>query len=91
VVRLLLQDALNDTDPLGRKVLMLRRFDELSNVEVAQVLGLTKTAASNRYVRTLERLRVLLADIPGVLIPWEKIRSRARGMNHVSGWLQRRP
>ena len=66
-VRLLLQEALNGMDPLDREVLTLRHFEELSNGEVAQVLGLTKTAASNRYIRALERLREALAGIPGLL------------------------
>jgi RNA polymerase sigma-70 factor (ECF subfamily) len=68
-VRLLLQEALNGMDPLDREVLTLRHFEELSNAEVAQVLGLTKTAASNRYIRALERLRETLAGIPGLLAP----------------------
>jgi RNA polymerase sigma-70 factor (ECF subfamily) len=68
-VRLLLQEALNGMDPLDREVLTLRHFEELSNAEVAQALGLTKTAASNRYIRALERLREILAGIPGLLAP----------------------
>jgi RNA polymerase sigma-70 factor (ECF subfamily) len=68
-VRLLLQEALNGMDPLDREVLTLRHFEELTNAEVAQVLGLTKTAASNRYIRALERLREILADISGLLAP----------------------
>src|SRR6516164_3710796 len=68
-VRVLLQEALNGMDPLDREVLTLRHFEELSNTEVAQLLGLSKTAASNRYIRALERLRELLAGIPGLLVP----------------------
>ena len=66
-VRVLLQEVLNGMDPLDREVLTLRHFEELSNAEVAQVLGLSKTAASNRYIRALERLREILAGIPGLL------------------------
>ena len=55
-----LQEALNGMDPLDREVLALRHFEELSNNEVAAVLGLTKTAASNRYVRALKRLKEIL-------------------------------
>jgi RNA polymerase sigma-70 factor (ECF subfamily) len=65
--RVLLQEALNGMDPIDREVLTLRHFEELSNAEVAQVLGLSKTAASNRYIRALERLREMLAGIPGML------------------------
>jgi RNA polymerase sigma-70 factor (ECF subfamily) len=66
-VRLLLQEALNGMDPMDREVLTLRHFEELTNAEVAQVLGLSKTAASNRYIRALERLRAILASVPGLL------------------------
>lgn len=68
-VRVLLQEALNGMEPLDREVLTLRHFEELTNSEVAQVLGLSKTAASNRYIRALERLREVLAGIPGLLSP----------------------
>jgi RNA polymerase sigma-70 factor (ECF subfamily) len=68
-VRVVLQEALNAMDPIDREVLTLRHFEELSNAEVAQVLGLSKTAASNRYIRALERLRESLAGIPGLLAP----------------------
>ncbi len=44
-------------DPVDREVLALRHFEELSNNETAAVLGLTKTAASNRYIRALKRLK----------------------------------
>jgi RNA polymerase sigma-70 factor (ECF subfamily) len=66
-VRVLLQEALNGMEPLDREVLTLRHFEELTNAEVAQVLGLSKTAASNRYIRALERLREILARVPGLL------------------------
>lgn len=55
-----LQDSLNRMDPIDREVLALRHFEELSNNEVATVLGLSKTAASNRYLRALQRLKEML-------------------------------
>ena len=51
-------------DPLDREVLALRHFEMLTNAEVAAVLGVKKSAASNRYVRALERLRDLLSGSP---------------------------
>lgn len=60
-----LQEALNLMDPLDREVLVLRHFEELSNGETAQVLGLQKSAASNRYIRALKRLKDILASMPG--------------------------
>jgi RNA polymerase sigma-70 factor, ECF subfamily len=64
--QLRLQEALNGMDPLDREVLALRHFEELSNAEAAAVLGLSKTAASNRYVRALKRLKEVLAARPGI-------------------------
>jgi RNA polymerase sigma-70 factor (ECF subfamily) len=64
-MKLRLQEALNSMDPIDREVLVLRHFEELSNVETAEVLGLQKTAASNRYVRALKRLRSILRSMPG--------------------------
>jgi RNA polymerase sigma-70 factor (ECF subfamily) len=60
-----LQEALNGMDPIDREVLVLRHFEELTNQETAEVLGLPKTASSNRYVRALKRLRIILQSMPG--------------------------
>jgi RNA polymerase sigma-70 factor (ECF subfamily) len=62
----LLQDALNSMDPIDREVIALRHFEELSNEESAQVLGITKAGASKRYVRAMLRLQVVLRAIPGL-------------------------
>ncbi len=61
----LLRGALDRMDPIDREVLALRHFEELSNGEVAQVLGIQSNTASIRYVRALRRLRELLAELPG--------------------------
>jgi RNA polymerase sigma-70 factor (ECF subfamily) len=61
-----LQEALNGMDPLDREILALRHFEELSNSESAAVLGLTKQAASNRYIRALKRLKEILSALPGL-------------------------
>lgn len=60
-----LESVLEEMDPLDREVLALRHFEELTNNEVAEVLGIQKSTASNRYVRALSRLRKLLTEIPG--------------------------
>jgi RNA polymerase sigma-70 factor (ECF subfamily) len=57
--------ALEEMDPVDREVLVLRHFDELGNNEVAELLGLQKAAASNRYVRALRRLREILTGTFG--------------------------
>ena len=66
-VQLQLQAALNTMDPIDREIIALRHFEELSNAEAAEVLGLSKTAASNRYLRALARLQKVLENIPGFL------------------------
>ena len=63
--RLMLQDALNRMDPLDREILVLRHYEQMSNVHAAAALGLNESAASKRYTRALERLREIVADLPG--------------------------
>ncbi len=47
-------------DPIDREVLAMRHFEMLTNEETAQILGLKKSAASNRYIRALRRLKTIL-------------------------------
>jgi RNA polymerase sigma-70 factor (ECF subfamily) len=60
------QDALNAMDPIDREVLVLRHFEMLTNEETAQVLGLKPSAASNRHMRALKRLKEIMAQVPGL-------------------------
>jgi RNA polymerase sigma-70 factor (ECF subfamily) len=62
-----LQEALNRMDPLDCEALALRHFEHLTNAEAAAVLGIKESAAGKRYLRALERLRDILADLPGGL------------------------
>jgi RNA polymerase sigma-70 factor (ECF subfamily) len=55
-----LRAALENLDQADREVLLLRHLEELSNNEVAQVLGIDKYAASKRYLRALQRLRIAM-------------------------------
>ena len=64
-VKIRLEQALNRMDALDREVLTLRHFEQLSNAETALVLGIKENTACNRYVRALERLRGVLAKMPG--------------------------
>jgi RNA polymerase sigma-70 factor (ECF subfamily) len=65
--KLELQGVLNGMDPMDREILALRQFEELSNSEASEVLGLSRTAANNRYMRALGRLRNLLESLPEFL------------------------
>jgi RNA polymerase sigma-70 factor (ECF subfamily) len=65
--QLQLQQALNAMEPVDREIIALRHFEELSNGEAADVLGLSKGAASKRYVRALIRLQAALESVPHFL------------------------
>ena len=57
-----LQVAINSLNELDREVIALRHFEQLTNVQVAEILNLSTTAASNRYIRALSRLSETLTD-----------------------------
>jgi len=59
-----LEATLDGMDPIDREVLALRHFEELTNSEVAEALGIEQKAASIRYVRALRRLKEILVEIP---------------------------
>ena len=59
-----LQAALDDLSELDREVLALRHFEELSNEETAEELGILPKAASTRYFRAIRRLKGLLDNRP---------------------------
>ena len=59
-----LEQALKSMSDLDQEVIALRHFEDLTNSEVAEVLGIQPTAASNRYVRALTRLRDVLNQFP---------------------------
>jgi RNA polymerase sigma-70 factor (ECF subfamily) len=56
-----LDGAVASLDDDDREVILMRHFEQLSNQEVASVLGLSEPAASMRYLRALRRLRATLA------------------------------
>jgi RNA polymerase sigma-70 factor (ECF subfamily) len=64
-LKLRVQEALNSMAPHDREVLILRHFEELNNAETALVLGIKPTAAVNRYVRALKRLKEVFQGMPG--------------------------
>lgn len=46
------------------EILLMRHYEQLSNQEIAQALGLTEPAASMRYLRALRRLKERLTKPP---------------------------
>jgi RNA polymerase sigma-70 factor (ECF subfamily) len=59
-----LRAALDGMDVIDREVLTLRHFEQLTNVDVAQLMGIEPSAASKRYLRALGRLQEILAGRP---------------------------
>jgi RNA polymerase sigma-70 factor (ECF subfamily) len=64
-MRVMLQEAINSMDNIDREILALRHFEELSNTETAQVLGIKRSAASSRHIRAIKRLKEVLQGTPG--------------------------
>ena len=62
-----LNSALDKMDPIDQEIIALRHFEHLSNAEVAELLEIKRTAASNRYVRAIARLRDVLDVLPGFI------------------------
>jgi RNA polymerase sigma-70 factor (ECF subfamily) len=61
-MRVKLQEALDGMDPIDREVI----FEQLNSDETAEVLGLSKSGASSRYVRAIKRLKQMLEEFPGL-------------------------
>jgi RNA polymerase sigma-70 factor, ECF subfamily len=60
-----LQDALAKLGAEDREVILMRDFEDMSNNEMAETLGLSASAATMRYGRALVRLKKMLeADWP---------------------------
>jgi RNA polymerase sigma-70 factor (ECF subfamily) len=55
-------------EPIDREVIALRHFEDLSNDEVAATLGLSKAAASKRYVRAMVRLKGIVDSTPSLAV-----------------------
>lgn len=58
------QSALESMNETDREVIAMRHFEYLNNQQVAEVLGISPTAASNRYVRAAAKLSEILTQLP---------------------------
>lgn len=56
-------ETLNDED---REMILMRHFEQLSNSEAAELLGLSQAAAGMRHLRALRRLRAVLGESPSM-------------------------
>ncbi len=62
-----LLSALQSLDAVDHEIITMRCFEELSNAEAAESLGLSENGASSRFVRAMSRLKERLSEIPGFL------------------------
>lgn len=58
----LVERALGRLGEQDCEIIIMRHYEQLSNMEIAEVLGLTEPAASMRYLRAVRRLRELLLE-----------------------------
>ena len=57
--------AITELDEQDGEIIIMRHYEQLSNQEVAQALGLSEPAASMRYLRAVRRLRSTLVGTEG--------------------------
>ncbi|MEM8947682.1 MAG: sigma-70 family RNA polymerase sigma factor [Planctomycetota bacterium] len=59
------QETLKQMQEIDYEIITMRCFEELSNAEAAQSLGISENGASSRFVRAMARLKTELSKIPG--------------------------
>ena len=64
--KLKLQEALNSLAEMDREILALRHTEQLTSTEIADVLGISDSAARKRYVRALRKLKSTTDKMPGL-------------------------
>lgn len=57
--------AITELGEQDGEIIIMRHYEQLSNQEVAQALGLSEPAASMRYLRAVRRLRAMLVGSEG--------------------------
>ncbi len=58
-----LERTLSELNELDREVIALRHFEEMSNIETAEILKIEPAAASKRYIRALKRLKEIMESL----------------------------
>ncbi len=64
-----LEQAIGSMSEIDQEIIALRHFEDLTNNEVAEVLHIGVTAASNRYIRAIGRLKSILDEFSDFRIP----------------------
>lgn len=68
VLRLSLRSALSLLTPKQRAVVVLRFFDDLTEAQAAETLGVSVGTVKSQTAKALERLRILAPDLDGVTV-----------------------
>lgn len=61
-MRVRLQEVLDCMDDIDREIIAMRHFERLNSQETADVLGMSKSGASSRYIRAMKRLKEELSQ-----------------------------
>ena len=59
----ILEQTIAQLGEQDQEMIAMRHYEQLSNQEVAEALGLSEPAASMRYLRAVRRMRELLASL----------------------------
>ncbi|MCC9601275.1 sigma-70 family RNA polymerase sigma factor [Stieleria sp. JC731] len=57
------EEAITKMNEQDQEIIVMRHYEHLSNLEIAEALGLNAAAASMRYLRAVRRLREMLQTI----------------------------
>ncbi|MCI0334057.1 MAG: sigma-70 family RNA polymerase sigma factor [Planctomycetes bacterium] len=52
----------------SRDIILMRHAEQLTNLQAAELLGLSEAAAGMRYLRALRQLKSLLGETPSILL-----------------------
>jgi RNA polymerase sigma-70 factor (ECF subfamily) len=61
----LVERSLSQLGDQDCEIIMMRHYEQLSNQEIAEILGLSEPAAGMRYLRAIRRLRGLIMKLTG--------------------------
>lgn len=79
-----LQQAMSLLSKVDQEVLTLRHFEQLSSSAVAEVLKISRTAATNRYMRALKRLRGIIGQLRFSRLQFNRRRSLTLAIDTMS-------
>lgn len=61
-IALKVEEAIGKMNDQDREIILMRHYEHLSNMEIAEVLSVKPPAVSMRYLRAVRRLREMLQD-----------------------------